>query len=82
MPELQATTSVVTHTVFLGLAVRHTHPRTPTPRGPAARGRPTRLEVGSCEALRVGRVLRREHLALDPVEGPDGRQVDLAQADS
>ena len=57
--------------------------RTYPHRGPGERASYyTRIEVASCEALRVGRVLRREHLALDPVEGPDGRQVDLAQADS
>ena len=74
--ELVSTRQVVTHTVTL---TARTH--TARPRGERA-SYYTRIEVASCEALRVGRVLRREHLALDPVEGPDGRQVDLAQADS
>ena len=53
----------------------HTYP----PR--ARREGVSRIETVA-RSRRVGRDLRREHVALDRVEGPDGRQVDLAQAES
>ena len=60
------------------LYATHTHIACTAP----ARGCLTNRDRCSHKALRVGRILRGEHVALDPVEGPDGRQVDLAQAES